>query len=147
MISLNFSEINLKFKQEKGKTFVFDPVRKRWLVLTPEEHVRQYMLGYLKEIMNYPLSLIAVEKRILVGTMMKRYDIVVHDRNHQPWMLIECKAPEVPISEKALNQLLQYHSTIPCSYWVLTNGHQTFCADACDVYAIKWLDQLPVYKG
>ncbi|MCD6063791.1 MAG: restriction endonuclease subunit [Flavipsychrobacter sp.] len=147
MISLNFSEINLKFKQENGKTLVFDPVRKKWLILTPEEHVRQYMLAYLRDMMNYPMSLAAVEKRINIGPMIKRYDIVVYNRDHEPWMLIECKAPEIPISADTLHQLLQYHNAVPCLYWVLTNGHQTFCADACDVNAIKWLEQLPTYQG
>lgn len=146
MIAIDFTGIALKLKQEAGKTFVFDPVRKKWLVLTPEEHVRQYFIYYLKERLQYPLSLIAVEKKIMAGSMPKRFDIVVYNRNHTPWMLVECKAPEVPITEYTLNQLLQYHRAMPCNYWVLTNGHQTFCANAGAIDQITWVNELPLYN-
>lgn len=145
MISLDFSKVNLRLKQENSKTLVFDPVRRKWLVLTPEEHVRQYMLYYLTGTMAYPPALVAVERKILTGKMAKRFDIVVYDRNHRPWMLIECKAPEIPVTDKTLHQLLQYQQSIQCPYWVLTNGHQTFCANATDISNIIWTDTLPVY--
>lgn len=146
MIALNFAQIQLKLRQAEGKTSVFDPVRKKWVILTPEEHVRQYMLQYLIISMQYPVSLIAVEKAITVGNLKKRFDIVVHGRNHEPWMLVECKAPEVPLSERALHQLLTYQGTMQCSYWLLTNGLQTFCADASDHLDIRWLASLPAYE-
>src|SRR5689334_8668153 len=97
MIPIDFSGIDLRLKHEAGKVFVFDPVRRKWLVLTPEEQVRQYLLAHLTGTMQYPQSLIAVEKKIMVGAMHKRFDIVVYDRTHNPWMLVECKAPEIPI--------------------------------------------------
>lgn len=146
MRSLNFSSLHLKLKQEDEKTLVFDPVRKRWIVLTPEEHVRQYLLQYLMLAMKYPIALIAVEKKILVGKVAKRFDVAVYDRNHQPWLLAECKEPEVSISETTLFQLLNYHRTVRCKYWLLTNGHQTYCADATDVNNIIWLEELPLYQ-
>lgn len=146
MILTDFSGIHLRLRQADGKATIFDPVRKKWLVLTPEEHVRQYMLGYLVQALGYPASLLAVEKTIKVGNMNKRFDIVVYSRDHKPWMLVECKAPEVPVNEKTMQQLLSYQRTMQCSYWLLTNGHQTFCADACDVANIRWLTSLPVYQ-
>ncbi len=146
MIATDFSGITLKLKKAEGKTSVFDPVRKKWVVLTPEEHVRQYILAHLIEILNYPSALIAVEKGIKVGTMSKRFDIVIYNREHQPWMLVECKAPEVTITEVTLHQLLSYQQTIQCSYWMLTNGHQTFCADARATENIAWLLSLPAYN-
>lgn len=145
MISLDFREIQLKLRQDAGKTQVFDPVRRKWLILTPEEHVRQYLLHYLIYNMQYPASLIAVEKTIKVGKLTKRFDLVVYDRNHLPWMLAECKSPEMPISETTLHQLLRYQGTIQCRYWLLTNGHETYCADAGNIAEIKWMDELPVY--
>jgi hypothetical protein len=145
MITPDFSNILLRLRKTDDKTTVFDPVRKKWLVLTPEEHVRQYMLHYLTGVIQYPASLVAVEKSIKVGNVNKRFDIVVYDRSHKPWMLVECKAPGVPVSEKTLQQLLNYQRTVQCNYWLLTNGHQTYCADACDVQHIKWLDSLPAY--
>jgi len=145
MIQIDFATIPLKLRQATGRTSVFDPIRKKWLVLTPEEHVRQLILQYLANTMQYPSALLAVEKAIKVGNVTKRFDIVVYSRDHKPWMLVECKAPEVPISEKTLQQLLNYQRTMQCNYWLLTNGHQTFCADACDVQDIKWLTSLPAY--
>ncbi len=145
MIATDFSTIQLKLRQAEGKTHIFDPIRKKWLILTPEEHVRQYMIGYLTSVLQYPVSLIAVEKTIKVGDVNKRFDIVVYSRDHKPWMLAECKAPEIPVSESTLQQLLNYQRTMQCNYWLLTNGHQTFCADACNIADIKWLTSLPVY--
>lgn len=145
MISPDFSAVSLKLRRDNNSTSVFDPVRKKWVVLTPEEHVRQYMIAYLRDVMHYPASLIAVEKQIKLGSLTKRYDIVVYNRNHEPWMLVECKAPEVDITESTLNQLLHYHNVMQCSYWMLTNGRQTFCADARDHNYIQWLLAIPAY--
>lgn len=146
MITLDYSNIQLKLKQEEGKTFVWDNVRKKWIILTPEEHVRQYMLACMVDMLCYPAALLSVEKTILVGTLKKRFDIMVYNRDHKPWMLVECKAPEVPITEKTLHQLLSYNQTIQCNYWVLSNGHQIFCADATDTTNIKWLTSFPAYE-
>jgi len=146
MIALDFSGIELKLKHENGKGYVFDPVRKGWFVLTPEEHVRQHLVYYLTGVLQYPLGMLAVEKKIMVGKMPKRFDIVVYDREHDPWMLIECKAPEVAITEKALHQLLNYQRTIKCRYWVLGNGRQLYCADGGNIEKIEWLNALPAYS-
>ena len=145
MIPLDLSNIHLKLRRDGDKTGVFDPIRKKWIILTPEEHLRQHIIYYLTDVLQYPASLMAIEKNIKVGTLNKRFDIVVYNRDHKPWMLVECKAPEVPVSEKTLHQLLNYQSVVQCSYWLLTNGHQTFCADARDVEHIKWLASLPQY--
>lgn len=147
MLSLDFSGIQLRLKQEEGKTFVRDPIRKIWVVLTPEEHVRQYLLQYFIDVMQYPATLIAVEKKVQVGNLNKRFDIVVYNREHKPWLLAECKAPEVMLTEKALHQLLTYHNTMQCSYWLVSNGHSAYCADASNIHQIKWLNILPGYDG
>jgi len=146
MISLDFSTVQLKLKQDDGKTLVFDPIRKKWLVLTPEEHVRQYILYYLVVHLNYPAAMIAVEKQIILGNRKKRFDLVIYNREHKPWMLIECKEPGVPITEATLQQLLSYHNVMQCRYWLLTNGAQLFCADAKNVAQVKWLSSLPAYE-
>ena len=146
MIPLKLSGIQLKLRQNEGKTSVFDPVRKKWILLTPEEHVRQYMIQYLTTIIQYPIPLLAVEKTIKVGRLSKRFDIIVYDREHKPWMLVECKAPEVPVTEQTLQQLLSYQGTVQCAYWLLTNGHETFCADARDKAHITWINSLPAYE-
>ena len=145
MLSLHFSNTQLKLRTDDDKTSVFDPIRKKWVILTPEEHIRQYIINHLMYELHYPAALIAVEKTIKVGGLNKRFDIIVYDRDHKPWMLVECKAADVPVSEKTLHQLLNYQRVMQCRYWLLTNGHQSFCADAGDVENIKWLDALPIY--
>jgi hypothetical protein len=147
MIITDFKGIQLRLREDGDKTSVFDPIRKKWVMLTPEEHVRQYMIQYLTANMHYPAGLIAVEKAIEVGKLTKRFDIVVYNGEHKPWMLAECKAPGVPISEAVLHQLLGYQSVIQSRYWLLTNGHQTFCADAADPKGIRWLKSLPAYDS
>lgn len=145
MIITDFKGIQLKLRDSGDDTSVFDPIRKKWVMLTPEEHVRQYIIQYLAGNLHYPAGFFAVEKTIQVGMRNKRFDLVVFNQHHEPWMLVECKAPEVNITTETLHQLLNYHSAIPCKYWLLTNGHQTFCADASDPLEIKWLQSLPRY--
>jgi len=145
MISLELTSLDLRLRVHDNTRQVFDPVRRRWVSLTPEEHVRQVLLHNLIHIHHYPAALIAVERAINVAGMLRRYDIAVFDRNHQPWLLAECKRPDVPVTEEVLHQLLAYHSTIPCRYWLLTNGPHTYCADAGDINNISWLDALPAY--
>lgn len=146
LLTLDFSAVSLRLRQADGKAQVFDPVRRKWLILTPEEHVRQYIINYMTEVMQYPASLMAVEKLIRVGDVNKRFDVVIYSREHVPWMLVECKAPEVPVTEKTLHQLLNYQRNVQCRYWLLTNGHQTFCADAGNLSEIKWMGSLPGYS-
>jgi len=146
MIPVNLSSVELKLKNEGGKPYVFDPLRKGWYVLTPEEHVRQYLVHYFTEVAQYPVGMMAAERRIMVGNMHKRFDIVVYDREHKPWMLVECKAPSVEITEKTLHQLLNYQRTIQCRYWCICNGRYLFCADGEKIEQIKWLTALPAYN-
>ncbi len=145
MIKLDFTDIELKIQKTQDKTTVFDPIRKKWFLLSPEEHVRQYIILYIIKVLKYPISKIAIEKNIKVGTLNKRFDIVVYNNNHAPWLLIECKAPKIPITEKTLFQLLSYQSKINCKYWFLSNGIDNYCADATDINEIKWLNNLPGY--
>ena len=86
--------------------------------------------------------MIAVEKSIDVGGLRKRYDIVVFDRAHTPWMLIECKRPDVAINKDVLWQVATYHNLLQCPYWLMTNGHTTYCAEVKDANCINWLPHL-----
>ena len=146
MIAIPFENRILRLRKTGEKTQVFDRIRKRWVVLSPEEHVRQLLILYLTEDLQYPASLIAVEKKIMVGSRSKRYDLVVYGPDHRPWMLVECKEPAVPITEQTLFQLITYHSAIACKYWLLSNGHQNFCAEVTEGRQIKWLTELPAYR-
>lgn len=147
MLELPLLDYKINTKVIDRKVRVFDPIRKKWLILTPEEHVRQLLLFHLTEVLQYPASLIAVEKGLWVGTRQKRFDIVVYNRGtHLPWMLVECKSPEIALSDVTLQQLLDYHNQLQCQYWMITNGHQHFCADARDINKISWITELPAYQ-
>lgn len=126
MIQVTFPEPSyFRIKTEKGKDFIFDTIRKQWLVLTPEEWVRQNFVSYLINEMQYPAGMIALEKEIRLGELKKRFDILIYDPAHQPWMMIECKAPEIALSQDVLSQLLRYQLSTPVSYLVITNGNHT----------------------
>lgn len=112
---------------EDNKTKVFDPIRKIYCVLTPEEEVRQKMLYYLVEKKKYPSGLVAVEYSIRVNNLPKRCDIVVFDKDAKPKMIVECKAEYVPITQKVLDQAVRYYSGMNVEYLVLTNGKTMFC--------------------
>jgi hypothetical protein len=125
MIKIEYPEYQPKIKKEGGREFIFDEIRKRWIILTPEEWVRQNFLQYLIHTKKYPASLIAVEKEIKLGELKKRFDIVVHDRDTRPWMIIECKKMNVPLDRSVLDQVLRYNMILQVPYLVITNGN--FC--------------------
>lgn len=126
MISIRYPEPAFRIKSEGGKDFIFDSFRKKWLVLTPEEWVRQNFLQYLVQELKYPESLIAVEKEFRFGEMNRRFDILVHNKSHQPWLMVECKAPEIILDQSVLEQVLRYNISIPVEYLVITNGSNGF---------------------
>ncbi len=122
MIKIAYPPHPFKIKTEDDKEIIFDEVRKRWTRLTPEEWVRQNFLQYLIQVKKYPASLIAVEREISLGKMKKRFDVLVYDAAHKPWMMVECKSMNVPLDEKVLQQVLRYNMSVPVSYLVITNG-------------------------
>ncbi|MEN9339976.1 MAG: hypothetical protein RIQ62_1288 [Bacteroidota bacterium] len=134
-------EDRFRIRKAEGKTFIFDLIRRKEVVLTPEEWVRQQILYYLVHELQYPPALISVEKQIRVGSRNRRYDIVVY-RNDAPWLIIECKAEDGVLNDKVLSQLLAYNSTLRVAYLCITNGHQIF---TFDVKHRKWEASLPVY--
>src|SRR5436305_1202033 len=126
MIKIEYPAYDFKIRKEKNTDLIFDNARKRWVVLTPEEWVRQNFLQYIIGIKNYPVSLIAIEKEISLGELKKRCDIVVYHRNALPWMIIECKEMNEQLNSKVLDQILRYHITLPAKYLVVTNGSYCF---------------------
>ena len=95
--------------------------------------------------MKYPLELIAVEKEIQLGDLKKRFDILIYDRNHKPWMLIECKAGDIKLDEKVLLQVLRYNISMPANFLVITNGHFTYAWEKTNG-GLKEIQQMPVWK-
>ena len=127
MIVLQYPSYPFKIKALQGKDQIFDPFRKSWVLLTPEEWVRQNLLQYLVQNLQYPPSLIAVEKEIKLGELSKRFDIVVY-KNELPWMIIECKEAKVALNEKTMLQILQYQQVLMAQYLFMSNGHETMGA-------------------
>lgn len=126
MIKINFPKEQPRLRDNQGIKEIFDSIRKKWLVLTPEEWVRQNIICFLLLQKNVPYSLISVEKEIKLGELRKRYDLVVYDRQTLPWMIIECKEMNVSLSEKTMDQILRYHISIPSKYLIITNGSHCF---------------------
>ncbi len=126
MMNIPYPEPAFRIRQEGGKDFIFDALRKKWLLLTPEEWVRQNFVQYLLQVKNYSSTLIAIEKEIKLGELKKRFDILVYDENHKPWMMVECKAASVKLDEKVLEQALRYNMSVPVEFIVITNGDATY---------------------
>jgi hypothetical protein len=144
MIVVQYPEPEFKMKNEKGKQFIFDTIRKVWLLLTEEEWVRQNFVNYLIMQLNYPSTVIAIEKEISLNDMKKRFDILVYDKEHNPWMLVECKEPKVNLNEDVLQQVLRYNISVPVEYIVITNGNTTVgWKKESD---LKLLGELPEWK-
>ena len=128
MYKLNLPEFDLKLKKAEGKVWIFDGIRKKYIVLTPEEWVRQHFINYLVTEKKYPRSLIRVEGGLVFNELRKRSDIVVYDRNGLPWMIVECKAPSLQVSEATLAQASVYNSTLRAEYLCVTNGLVHLCS-------------------
>ena len=135
------------FKTElrEGKTFVFDPLRKRHVVLTPEEEVRQKVLYLLVEHLHVPAGLVAVEYSVKVNGLAKRCDAVVFGANGKPLMIAECKARSVKITAKTLDQAIRYYAALKPRFLLLFNGLDCHCLSVADGL-LKPLDHLPEYQ-
>ena len=122
MIKIEYPPYQPKIKEDAGKEFIFDEFRKRWVLLTPEEWVRQNFLQYLTQTKKYTASLIAIEKEIKLGELKKRFDILVYDAETKPWMIVECKEMNVALNKTVLDQVLRYNIALNVPYLVITNG-------------------------
>lgn len=112
----------LKIRENDAQQEVFDPVRQKWVVLTPEEHVRQIFILYLLNVKGFPLSHLSVEHAVTVNGMTQRYDLVVFDDALQPYMVVECKAPHVKLTQKVAEQASRYNSVLKAPLLCVTNG-------------------------
>ena len=128
MFKLNLPPFDFRLRKAEGKVWIFDRIRKKYIVLTPEEWVRQHFIHFLTEEQKYPKSLIKVEGGLVYNALNKRTDIVVFDREGKPWMIVECKSPSVPVSSLALSQASVYNATLQARYLAVTNGLVHFCA-------------------
>ena len=144
MQKLNLPDYKFRTKSEEGKTWIFDAIRKKFVVLTPEEWVRQNFIAYLNEEKKYPVSLMAVEKQIMVSGKQRRFDLVVYNRNGQPNLIVEFKAPSVKITQEAFDQVVRYNMVLKVKNVIVSNGLQHF---ACEIdyknNSYRYLQEIP----
>jgi hypothetical protein len=144
MINPKYPQHEFRTRKEGDITRIFCESRKIWVRLTPEEWVRQNFFQWLVQEMKYPASMIAVEKEIRLFELNKRFDMLVYDKEHKPWMMVECKAQSVPLTGKTLMQVLRYNMAVPVPYIVMTNGSYVR-AISRQGEAVQELAELPSY--
>jgi hypothetical protein len=146
MQKLNLPEAMLKVLEEGGKASVWDRFRKRYVVLTPEEWVRQHFLHWLVGHMDYPEGLLAVETSLKYGQLKKRADAMVYSRTGQPLMIIECKAPAVELTQDVFDQIARYNFMFRVEYMAVTNGMKHYCCrQNADRETWTFLEKFPVF--
>ncbi len=148
MQQLNFPSYSFRFKNSENKVSIFDAIRKKFIILTPEEWVRQHVVQFLINEKNYPQSLLNVEKVLRVNGLRKRYDIVVYNSDGTIHILIECKAPEITISQNTFDQIAQYNMTLQSNFLMVTNGmNHYFCQMDFENEKYQFLSELPNYQS
>jgi len=127
METLNLPTYSFSLKSVEGRSYIFDPFRRKYVLLTPEEWVRQHFLQYLVRDKGFPASLIAVEKEFSLNRMKKRTDILAHNRQGKAMLLVECKSPSVPVTPEVFNQIGLYNLSHKVPWLVVTNGMKHYC--------------------
>jgi predicted type IV restriction endonuclease len=148
MQKLNFPFYTFRFKNSENKVSIFDEIRKKFIILTPEEWVRQHVVQFLLDEKKYPKSLINVEKVLKVNGLRKRYDVVVFNSDGSIFILIECKAPEIKISQATFDQIARYNMTMNSEFLMVTNGlNHYFCQMDFENEKYTFLENLPNYNS
>lgn len=144
MRDLNFPKFQFRFKSSENKLFIFDEIRKKYVMLTPEEWVRQHVVHFLINIKKYPKSYINVEKIVKLNDMNKRYDIVVFDPKGNIFLLVECKEPQVEITQGVFDQIARYNSSLNAQLLMVTNGlNHYYCKLDYENKEYQFLADLP----
>lgn len=146
MQELNFPKFTFRFKNSENKRLIFDAIRKKFVVLLPEEWVRQHCVQYLIHVKNYPKSLINVEKELKINTLKKRYDIVVFKPNGNIHLIVECKAPTININQDTFDQIARYNLELNATYLMATNGiNHYYCQMDFEHERYEFLRDIPDY--
>lgn len=147
MQKLNFPAYSFRFKNSENKAAIFDEIRKKFIILTPEEWVRQHVVQFFLQEKKYPKSYINVEKVLKINNLNKRYDLVVFNPDGSIFALVECKAPEIKISQNTFDQIARYNMTLKAQYLMVTNGHNHyFCQMDYQQECYHFMQELPSFK-
>ena len=147
MQKLNFPAADIKYKTENKKSLVLDIIRRKYVVLTPEERVRQYLLHYLVNYLKYPPGLLAVETLVKIHGLNQRADVVAYNKKGEPSLIAECKAPDVKIDNSVFDQAARYNLKLGVAFLLITNGIKHYCAHLDKKQGTyKLLKKIPFYE-
>ncbi|WP_159952020.1 type I restriction enzyme HsdR N-terminal domain-containing protein [Polaribacter septentrionalilitoris] len=148
MQKLNLPTYHFKLKSSENKTLIFDKFRKKYLVLTPEEWVRQHFVQFLVDEKKYPSSLIAIEKQLTINNRKKRTDILVFNTDGNHDIIVECKAPSIKITQDTFDQIARYNLKLKANYLIVTNGlEHYYCRMDFEKETYVFLKEIPSYKS
>lgn len=147
MKELNLPPFKYKIDKLENNTMIFDSIRKKFVILTPEEWVRQHFVNYLISYLSYPKALIKIEFRIKYNTLYKRTDILIFNSSGNPVITIECKSTKIKLSQKVIEQISVYNKVIKSPYCIVTNGIEHICWHYNDSEKYKFLKAIPNYKN
>lgn len=146
MQKLNFPTYSFRFKNSENKISIFDDIRKKFIILQPEEWVRQHCVQYLIHSKGYPKSLINVEKELTINNLQKRYDIVVFNSDGSIHLIVECKAPSINIKQDVFDQIARYNLELNATYLMVTNGiNHYYCQMDFKNERYAFLKDIPEY--
>jgi len=148
MLELNLPPFDVKLKKEKDSVCIWDRLRRKFIIITPEEWVRQHFVNYLITNKNYPESLMANEKQVILNNQRKRCDTIVYNQQLDPLVIIEYKSPDIKITQAVFDQIVRYNMVLKVNYLIVSNGMQHFCckmnySDQSFVY----LPEIPDYNN
>ena len=147
MQELNFPKFEYRFKSTENKVSIFDVIRKKFIILQPEEWVRQHCIHYLINVKKFPLSLINVEKELIINGLKKRYDIVVYNSDGSIHLIVECKSYKVEINQNTFDQIARYNLTLDANYLMVTNGiNHYYCQMKMQEERYEFLRDIPEYS-
>ena len=147
MQQLNFPKFSFQFKNSENKISIFDDIRKKFVILQPEEWVRQHCVQFLMIEKKYPKSLINVEKEITINELKKRYDIVIFNPDGSIHLIVECKAPNIAINQDVFNQIARYNLSLQATFLMVTNGiNHYYCQMDFDNERYNFLKDIPSYN-
>lgn len=148
MQKLNFPSYSFRFKNSENKVSIFDDIRKKFVILSPEEWVRQHTIQFILQEKNYPKSHLNVEKIVKLNDLSKRYDIVVFQPDGELFLLVECKAPNVKITQETFDQIARYNLKLKAKYLMVTNGlNHYFCQMDFENEKYIFLAELPNFSS
>ena len=147
MQPLNFPKYSFRIKNSQNRQYIFDGIRKKFVVLQPEEWVRQHLLHFLIFTKNFPKSMVNVEKQLTVNSLKKRYDVVVFNPDGSIFLLVECKAPEIKIDQSTFDQIARYNYQLKANYLLVTNGLEHYCCEMDHEHeTYRFLEDIPDFS-